>query len=110
MKSVQITISNVTAADVKTGKIVISGDLTLVNAAEIWEKMQGALNDFQALDVEAANITNIDLSACQIFYLLNKQSSLSEGKPVKLSLCLPTELKSLMDQSGFGKLFALQIN
>jgi anti-anti-sigma regulatory factor len=100
MKSLEYKVSSKTENNTLTAKLELSGELTVKNASELKATIQEALQTSEILHLHIWNITNIDLSAVQIFCSLKKQ--LLPGKTITLTFDISQDLALLMSRSGFS--------
>ncbi len=87
----------------KTGELKISGDVTLVNAAEVKDAVLNALKSSKNVTIDMKKVEGIDLSFLQIYIAARHSADISKKE---LSMVNPPEeLLKLIEASGFGHYF-----
>ncbi len=86
-------------ANDKEIKIVLEGDLSLQNAAQIKKALVGKDKKFQSVEITCRDITAIDVSVIQILEAYRK-SITAAHKMIKIVMDLPYDLKTLLDNAG----------
>jgi len=84
----------------KPAKVTLSGDLTLIQAADLRERLQGELANSNAIEVVFSEVGSVDLSLIQILCAAHR-SARKAGKMMSLPAALPDTLVRLIDEGGF---------
>jgi len=86
--------------------MVIEGDLIIRDSHEIKEALLNLLENYQDIDIQLKNIERIDITALQLLAALSG-SALKQGKIVKYSFEETEYISTVLNNSGFNKLFQL---
>lgn len=87
----------------KTGgkrKLTFSGDLTLLQVAQMRETLRQELESTEALEVVFSEVENVDLSLIQVLCAAHR-SARKAGKEISLPGTLPDAFVRLIDDGGF---------
>jgi len=84
----------------KPNKLTFSGDMTLLQAAQVRERLQQGLSAADTLEVAFSDVDNVDLSLIQILCAAHR-SARKAGKSISLPGTLPDDLVRLIDDGGF---------
>jgi anti-anti-sigma regulatory factor len=109
MKKARIVTEALKPGDKISGKILLEGELTLINAQEVKAKLHEALKKYQVLKVSVRNILSIDLSIIQLLYSLSKTAGQMK-KSVTFDIVLPPEIDPLLRKAGFKSLLENQLS
>ncbi|MBF0567544.1 MAG: STAS domain-containing protein [Nitrospirae bacterium] len=87
----------------KSGELRISGDVTILNAAEVKDAVLGALKNSKNVTIDIKGIEGVDLSFLQIYFAARHSA---EASKKGLSLINPPEgFLSLIEDAGFDRYF-----
>ena len=92
-------ISTKISADKTHIHIMLSGDLTLQNSAELSQELLKTIDDFESIDVETSEVSNIDISCVQILMALRKTIEAKQRK-LRVALNLPESNIELLTKAG----------
>lgn len=87
----------------KTGgkrKLKLTGELTLLQAAELRDALQNELAAGEEVEVVFSKVESVDLSLLQVLCAAHR-SARKAGKLLSLPGNLPTSLVKLIDEGGF---------
>ena len=87
----------------RSGRLVVSGEFTIQNAAEIKLKLLNALDKSDSLILDLTQIDECDFTGIQLFYSLLKSAETRKTK-ITSGGEIPDVLKEVIKDSGFVRL------
>lgn len=80
-------------------KVILKGELTINNMAEIRETILANIKNNNSLEIQTEDVSSIDLTFYQLLISLKKTFSQNEKK-ILISLIIPEECEDLLKNAG----------
>ena len=108
-KMYTITIQPSKRKKVKKTKVIMEGDLTILEMQSIKDELVPLFDVYDFVDIVLNNVGKLDLSCVQMLYAM-KSHYASIGKTVTVDSELPAELKTIINRAGFSDVLCRTLN
>jgi len=103
-QGVSLTVEPSRRKKVKKATLIIEGEIDILKAEFLTEKIKEAITTFDIIDVKFKNVEALDLSAVQIMYYFSAIYN-SGGKSISFQIeNLPMSLKTLLVKTKYNKI------
>ncbi len=86
---------------VRKTKLVFEGSMSLLEGEAIKDCLLATFNDYDIIDIQLTNITQLDLIPIQLIHICINSF---KDKKIKVDADLPFDIKMVVERAGFGKL------